>query len=201
MENSKLEFDNVYGENIIGVDEAGRGPLAGEVVAAAVRLKKYDSELEAINDSKKLSEKKREILYDKIFEYFDVGIGIATVEEIDQYNILNATFMAMNRAISNLEIDKNKIDIILVDGNKKIKNCDYPQETIVKGDSKSLAIGAASIIAKVYRDRLMKEMGEKFPDYCFEKHKGYGTKLHREKILELGVLPIHRKTFLTKILK
>lgn len=201
MENDKLNFDKKYGDNIIGVDEAGRGPLAGEVVAAAVKLKVYNEELEKIDDSKKLSEKKREEIYDKIFQYFDVGIGIASVEEIDKYNILNATFLAMNRAIENLKIDKNDVDIVLVDGNKKIKNCEYSQETVVKGDSKSLAIGAASIVAKVWRDRLMKNLSEEFPEYHFEKHKGYGTKLHREKILELGVLPIHRKTFLGKIIK
>lgn len=187
--------------NIIGVDEAGRGPLAGPVVAAAVKINEYHDFFEDINDSKKLSEKKREALFDKIITYCHVGVGIATVEEIDEINILNATFLAMNRALEDITKDEFEFDKVLVDGNKLIKNYEGNQECIVKGDGKSLSIAAASIIAKVTRDRIMLVNAEKYPEYFFEKHKGYGTKLHREVILEKGALPIHRKTFLKKILK
>ncbi len=197
---SLYEFDKEKG-NILGVDEAGRGPLAGPVVAAAVKIHQYHDFFEMINDSKKLSEKKREELFDKILTYCDVGVGIASVEEIDEVNILEATFIAMNRAIE--DISKNSditFDTVLVDGNKLIKKYDGKQEFLVKGDAKSLSIAAASIIAKVTRDRIMLKFAEIYPEYHFEKHKGYGTKLHREILLEKGVLPIHRKTFLKKIL-
>ena len=197
---SLYEFDKKKGD-ILGVDEAGRGPLAGPVVAAAVKIHKYHDFFEMINDSKKLSEKKREELFDKILTYCDVGVGIASVEEIDEVNILEATFIAMNRAIE--DITKNsdvKFDTVLVDGNKLIKKYNGKQEFLVKGDAKSLSIAAASIIAKVTRDRIMLKFAEIYPEYHFEKHKGYGTKLHREILLEKGVLPIHRKTFLKKIL-
>ena len=197
---SLYEFDKEKGD-ILGVDEAGRGPLAGPVVAAAVKIHEYHDFFEMINDSKKLSEKKREELFDKILTYCDVGVGIASVEEIDEVNILEATFIAMNRAIE--DISKNSdvtFDTVLVDGNKLIKKYDGKQEFLVKGDAKSLSIAAASIIAKVTRDRIMLKFAEIYPEYHFEKHKGYGTKLHREILLEKGVLPIHRKTFLKKIL-
>ena len=197
---SLYEFDKEKGD-ILGVDEAGRGPLAGPVVAAAVKIHEYHDFFEIINDSKKLSEKKREELFDKILTCCDVGVGIASVEEIDEVNILEATFIAMNRAIE--DVSKNSdvtFDTVLVDGNKLIKKYDGKQEFLVKGDAKSLSIAAASIIAKVTRDRIMLKFAEIYPEYHFEKHKGYGTKLHREILLEKGVLPIHRKTFLKKIL-
>lgn len=197
---SLYEFDKEKG-NILGVDEAGRGPLAGPVVAAAVKIHEYHDFFEMINDSKKLSEKKREELFDKILAYCDVGVGIASVEEIDEVNILNATFIAMNRAIEDVSKCENiSFDTVLVDGNKLIKNYEGKQEFLIKGDAKSLSIAAASIIAKVTRDRIMLKFAEIYPEYHFEKHKGYGTKLHREILLEKGVLPIHRKTFLKKIL-
>ena len=194
------EFDREKG-NIAGVDEAGRGPLAGPVVAAAVKINEYHDFFEEINDSKKLSEKKREILFDKILAYCNVGVGIATVEEIDEVNILNATFLAMTRALEDIKKEGTEFDKVLVDGNKLIKGYEGEQEAVVKGDAKSLSIAAASIIAKVTRDRIMLINAEKYPEYAFEKHKGYGTKLHKEKLLELGVLPIHRKSFLNKIIK
>ena len=193
-------FDMEQG-NIAGVDEAGRGPLAGPVVAAVVKINEYHDFFKEINDSKKLSEKKREMLFDKIISYCHVGVGIATVEEIDKVNILNATFLAMNRALEDLKEDKILFDKVLVDGNKLIKGYDGKQEFVIKGDAKSLSIAAASIIAKVTRDRIMLKYAEEYPEYFFEKHKGYGTKLHREILLEKGALPIHRKTFLKKILK
>lgn len=195
------EFDLSKGEIVIGVDEAGRGPLAGNVVAAAAILKKYSSDLDDINDSKKLTEKKREKLFDVIMENFYIGVGEATPEEIDEINILNATFLAMKRALENLKKQCSTDYLVLVDGNFKIREYEGEQEFVIKGDAKSLSIAAASIIAKVTRDREMIEEGKKYPEYKFEKHKGYGTKLHKEKLLELGVLPIHRKSFLNKIIK
>ena len=204
MENILYKFDlNEIKENslnIIGIDEAGRGPLAGPVVAAAVVLKEYNEELDSINDSKKLTEKKREKLFDVIQKYFEIGVGIVNADEIDEINILNATFLAMRKAIKDLNVD-DKNYLILVDGNMLIRNYNGNQKSVVKGDAKSLSIAAASIIAKVTRDRIMIEIGKKYPEYKFEKHKGYGTKAHREAIFENGVLPIHRKTFLTKIFK
>ena len=195
------EFDLSKGEIVIGVDEAGRGPLAGNVVAAAAILKKYSSDLDEINDSKKLTEKKREKLFDVIMESFYIGVGEATPEEIDEINILNATFLAMRRALENLKKQCSTDHLVLVDGNFKIREYEGEQEFVIKGDAKSLSIAAASIIAKVTRDREMIEEGKKYPEYKFEKHKGYGTKLHKEKLLELGILPIHRKSFLNKIIK
>ncbi|WP_410207763.1 ribonuclease HII [Fusobacterium sp.] len=200
MTNELYQFDIEKGENIIGVDEAGRGPLAGPVVAAAVSLREYSDALQEINDSKKLTEKKRERLFDVIQESFHVGVGVANVEEIDSINILNATFLAMRRAIQELGTKRSTESLILVDGNFKIREYKGKQEAIIKGDAKSLSIAAASIIAKVTRDRMMVAESEKYPEYHFEKHKGYGTKAHREAILEHGVLEIHRKSFLTKIL-
>ena len=199
IKNAMYLFDLENGD-IIGVDEAGRRPLAGPVVAAVAKLKKYDEKLEKINDSKKLSEKIREELFDIIMENFYIGVGIADVNEIDEINILNATFLAMRRAIKQIEKEVS-FEKVLVDGNHKIREYDGEQLPIVKGDSKSLAIAAASIIAKVTRDRMMLETAKIYPEYVFEKHKGYGTKAHREIILEKGPIEkIHRKSFLKKIL-
>lgn len=201
MESNLLyQFDLEKGTEIIGVDEAGRGPLAGSVVAAAVKLKKYSEKLQEINDSKKLTEKKREKLFDIIMENFEVGIGVASAQEIDEINILNATFLAMRRAIEELGKKSSTDVLILVDGNFKIREYNGEQEPVIKGDAKSLSIAAASIIAKVTRDRMLVEEGKEYPEYYFEKHKGYGTKAHREALLKYGPTPIHRKTFLTKIL-
>lgn len=181
---------------ICGVDEAGRGPLAGPVYAAAVILEKGQT-IEGVNDSKKLSEKKRELLFDKIInECKDYSIGTASEKEIDELNILQATFLAMKRAVDGLSV---KPDCALVDGNQ-IPNLDCDVTTVVKGDAKSESIAAASILAKVSRDRYMLEMAEKYPQYGFEKHKGYGTKLHYEMIEKYGICDIHRKTFLKKVL-
>ena len=201
MDNPLYLYDLEY-KNVIGVDEAGRGPLAGPVVAAAVILKEYTEELDEINDSKKLTEKKREKLYDIIMKNFDVAVGISTVEEIDKLNILNADFLAMRRALKDLKSLKNEKEYtVLVDGNLKIKEYIGKQLPIVKGDAKSLSIAAASIIAKVTRDRLMKDLANIYPDYSFEKHKGYGTKTHIEAIKDKGTIEgVHRKVFLRKIL-
>ena len=188
-----FEFDKEYKKVIIGVDEAGRGPLAGPVVAAAVKIIDYDDRFLLINDSKKLSAKKREELFSIIMEKCKVGVGISTVEEIDEINILNATFEAMKRAIAKID---EYYEIVLVDGNKLIKGYEGAQEAIVKGDGKSMSIAAASIIAKVTRDRLMESCAKDYPMYMFEKHKGYGTKIHIEKLKEHGAASIHRKTFL-----
>lgn len=195
LEYEKLAYADGF-EVVCGIDEAGRGPLAGPVYAAAVILPKGHI-VEGVNDSKKISEKKRDMLYDKIIEEcVDYSIGIATEKEIDEINILQATFLAMRRAVEGLSV---KPDIALIDGNKT-PNLDIEQRAIIKGDSKSANISAASIIAKVSRDRYMLEMAEKYPEYQFEKHKGYGTKLHYEMIKKYGVSPIHRITFLKKFL-
>ncbi|MEG2256201.1 MAG: ribonuclease HII [Cetobacterium somerae] len=199
IKNTMYLFDLENGD-IIGVDEAGRGPLAGPVVAAVAKLKKYDEKLDKINDSKKLTEKVREELFDVIMDNFYVGIGIADVKEIDEKNILNATFLAMRRAIKQIE-KETTFEKVLVDGNHKIREYEGEQEPVIKGDSKSLVIAAASIIAKVTRDRMMLETAKLYPEYTFEKHKGYGTKAHREMILEKGPIEtVHRKSFLKKIL-
>lgn len=181
---------------VCGIDEAGRGPLAGPVYAAAVVLP-LGLEMEGLNDSKKLSEKKREQLFDVICEKaVDYSIGIATEQEIDQINILNATFLAMHRAVEGL---KTKPDYALIDGNQYPKIPFVMEETVVKGDAKSMSIAAASILAKVSRDRFMLQKAEEYPQYQFEKHKGYGTKLHYEMLKEFGPSPIHRMTFLKKL--
>lgn len=195
LEYEKKAFESGY-RIICGVDEAGRGPLAGPVYAAAVILPEGHI-VEGVNDSKKLSEKKRDILYEKIIdECVCYSVGTASEKEIDDINILQATFLAMKRAVVGLAVAP---DIALIDGNKK-PGLDIEEWDIVKGDSKSANIAAASIIAKVSRDRYMLEMAEKYPEYQFEKHKGYGTKLHYEMIEKYGISPIHRKTFLKKIL-
>ena len=191
----KLAIEKGF-KTICGIDEAGRGPLAGPVYAAAVILP-IDLEIEGLNDSKKLTEKKREALFDIICEKaISYSIGISTEEEIDEINILNATFLAMRRAVDGLSV---KPDFALVDGNQHPK-LSIPDETIVKGDGKSMSIAAASILAKVSRDRFMLEIAEKYPEYCFQQHKGYGTKLHYEMIEKYGVSPVHRRSFLKKIL-
>ncbi len=197
--NSLREFDETYEGTVLGVDEAGRGPLAGAVVAGAVIIPEYFSELDEINDSKKLTEKKREKLFEIIIEKCIVGIGISDEKEIDEVNILNATFYAMRKAISQVT-EKAEFDVVLVDGNHKIKGYMGKQEEVIKGDAKSLSIAAASIVAKVTRDRMMLEVDKEFPEYGFAKHKGYGTKLHREILLEKGPCKYHRKSFLKKIL-
>lgn len=194
------EYENEAHKNgyavVCGVDEAGRGPLAGPVYAAAVILPEGLEDI-GINDSKKLSEKKREQLFDIITEKAAAyGIGSATEKEIDEINILNAAFLAMKRAVENMGV---KPDLILVDGNRK-PNTGYNEITLVKGDAKSISIAAASILAKVSRDRYMREIDEKYPEYKFGQHKGYGTKLHYEMIEKYGILPVHRKTFLKKII-
>lgn len=182
---------------VCGVDEAGRGPLAGPVFAAAVILPKGHI-VDGVNDSKKLSEKKRDMLYDKIIdECVCYSIGTASEKEIDEINILQATFLAMRRAVEGLEI---KPQFALVDGNRTPMLNGVEVETVVKGDAKSASIAAASIIAKVSRDRYMLEMAEKYPEYHFEKHKGYGTKLHYEIIEQYGICELHRKSFLKKVL-
>jgi ribonuclease HII len=197
-------MDYLYEQNAInagykiicGIDEAGRGPLAGPVYAAAVILP-LGLEIEGLNDSKKISEKKREQLFDVICEKaVDYSIGIATEQEIDEINILNATFLAMHRAVEGL---KTKPDYALIDGNQYPKIPFVMEETVVKGDAKSMSIAAASILAKVSRDRFMLEKAKEYPQYQFEKHKGYGTKLHYEMLKEYGPSQIHRMTFLKKL--
>lgn len=182
---------------ICGVDEAGRGPLAGPVFAAAVILKMEDN-IQGLNDSKKISEKKREQMFDEIRNRaVDYGIAYATEEEIEKINILNATFLAMKRAIDSLKL---KPQMALIDGNRLPRDLSMPARAIVKGDSLSASIAAASILAKVSRDRLMREISETYPEYGFEKHKGYGTKMHIEALIKYGPCKIHRKSFLNKIL-
>ena len=181
---------------IAGVDEAGRGPLAGPVYAAAVILPE-GTFIEGINDSKKLSEKKREELFDVICEKASAYcIAEVSHTRIDEINILNATFEAMNKAVNGLNI---RPEYVLIDGNR-IKGMEIPHETIVKGDAKSISIAAASILAKVSRDRVMYEMAKQYPLYGFDKHKGYGTKAHCDAILKYGACEIHRRSFLKKIL-
>ena len=179
---------------ICGVDEAGRGPLAGPVCAAAVILPK-GLELPGLNDSKKLTDKKRRELFPLIKEQAIVyGIGLASHEEIDEINILQATYLAMERAIAQLE---GKADFALIDGNRA-KDYGLPVRTVVKGDSLSASIAAASILAKVTRDDIMLELAETYPEYGFQIHKGYGTKAHYDALRLHGHSPIHRMTFLRK---
>ena len=182
-------------EIICGVDEAGRGPLAGPVCAAAVILP-MGLEIPGLTDSKKLTDKKRRELFPVIKEQaIAYGIGLASHEEIDEINILQATYLAMERALAQLSV---KPDIALIDGNRA-KDFGLPVRTVVKGDSLSMNIAAASILAKVTRDDLMLELAEKYPAYGFEVHKGYGTKAHYEALRAHGASEIHRKTFLRKI--
>ncbi len=180
--------------SICGVDEAGRGPLAGPVFAAAVILP-FGMEIEGLNDSKKISEKKREKLFDIICEKaVAFGIASASEKEIDEINILQASLLAMRRAVEKLS---RKPDMILVDGNQVFKT-DVHIKSVIKGDSLSANIAAASILAKVSRDRYMLDMASKYPEYQFEKHKGYPTKLHYEMLEAHGISDIHRKTFLKR---
>lgn len=180
---------------ICGIDEAGRGPLAGPVCAAAVILPPNHN-IEGLNDSKKLTEKKREALYDVIKnEAVAYSIAMASEKEIDEINILQATYLAMRRAVSTLSVEP---DFVLVDGNRDpILGIDT--KTVVKGDALSASIAAASVLAKVTRDRYMLEISEKYPEYQFPKHKGYGTKLHYEMLEKYGISDIHRRTFLKKL--
>ncbi|WP_405353044.1 ribonuclease HII [Ruminococcus sp.] len=196
-----LEFENKAIANgykaVCGVDEAGRGPLAGPVCAAAVILPE-GVVIDGVNDSKKLTEKKREALFDVIREQaLAYSIAYATVDEIEEMNILNATMLAMRRAVEGLSV---KADYAMIDGNK-IPELNIDAECIVKGDARSMSIACASILAKVSRDRLLYKYAEEYPMYGFDKHKGYGTKAHREAILEYGPCPYHRKSFLKKLYK
>ena len=180
--------------SICGVDEAGRGPLAGPVCAAAVILPEY-LEIPGLDDSKKLTDKRRRELFPIIKEQaIAYGIGLASHEEIDEINILQATFLAMQRAIDQLE---GKANFALIDGNRE-KDFGLPVMTVVKGDSRSANIAAASVLAKVTRDDIMEEMAKEYPQYGFEIHKGYGTKAHYEALRTYGASPIHRMTFLKK---
>lgn len=190
-----FEFDkNQYCTALCGVDEAGRGPLAGDVYAAAVILP-TDCMIDGLDDSKKLTAKKRDLLYDEIIEKAEnYCIATASVAEIEEVNILNATFLAMRRAVDGLGVEP---ELVLVDGNRDPK-LDRPTKCIVKGDGTSAAIAAASILAKVARDRYMEDVAKAYPDYEFGKHKGYGTKLHYQKLDELGESPVHRHSFLKK---
>ena len=183
-------------EYIAGIDEAGRGPLCGPVVSAAVILKKGDY-IEGVNDSKKLSEKKREKLFDEINERaVAIGIGIVDENTIDEINILEATRLAMKKAVENLQV---KPEHVLVDAEKKVP-IEVPYTPIIKGDTLSVSIAAASIIAKVTRDRMLYEMDKKYPEYGFAKNKGYGTKAHVEAIKQYGLTEIHRKSFCKKFI-
>ena len=180
---------------LCGVDEAGRGPLAGPVCAAAVILPRGLAIVD-LNDSKKLTEKKREALYHVICEKaLSFGIAFASVEEIEEFNILNATFLAMNRALAQLD---PRPELALIDGNRNT-GIQMPSRCVVKGDARCADIAAASILAKVTRDRYMLEMAEQYPEYHFEQHKGYGTRLHYEALREYGPSPIHRMSFLKKL--
>ena len=183
-----MRYERELNGIIAGVDEAGRGPLAGEVVAGAVIL--GDEKLYGLDDSKKLSESERNRLYDLILDTCTVGIGIATVEEIDTLNIYEATKLAMMRAVKDLNRDA---DHLLIDAMEL--DLDIHQQSIIKGDANSNSIAAASIIAKVYRDRLMNEHSKKFPEYEFHKNSGYGTKSHLDALKNYGATPIHRKSF------
>ncbi len=182
---------------ICGVDEAGRGPLAGPVCAAAVILPE-GLVIDGVNDSKKLTEKKREALFDVICNSaIAYSIVFADVDEIEEVNILRATMNAMKRAVESLD---TKADFAYIDGNT-MPSLDIDAECLIKGDAKSMSVACASILAKVSRDRLMLKYAQQYPQYSFEKHKGYGTKAHTEALLEHGPCPIHRMSFLKKILK
>ncbi len=197
LQNLKQIEEEIYNKNsnieyICGIDEAGRGPLAGPVVVASVIMPR-DSMIEGVNDSKKISEKKREEIYQKIIEEaISYGVGIIDQDKIDEINILNATKLGLTTSIKELKVKPN---IILVDALKGIDTLGIPYESIIKGDAKTYSIAAASIIAKVTRDRIMRQWDEIYPMYGFEKHKGYGTAAHIQAIKEYGLCPIHRKSF------
>lgn len=189
------DYYPLYGPLICGIDEAGRGPLCGPVCAAAVILPEGLA-LDGLNDSKKLSEKKREQLFPVIQQHaISYGIGMASAEEIDELNILNATFLAMRRAIEQMKIQPA---FALVDGNR-CKNLGIPSACIVKGDAKVISIAAASILAKVSRDHYMEQLAVQYPQYDLQKHKGYPTKQHYEKIKQFGIAPFYRKSFLKNL--
>lgn len=199
--NELKEIDKSYfkeGYNYIcGIDEAGRGPLAGPVVVTAVIMPK-DSMIEGVNDSKKVSEKKREKLYELIIEEaISYSVGIVDQNEIDRINILNATKAGLTEAVRTLKV---KPELILVDALTNIDTCGVPYQSIIKGDAKSYSIAAASIIAKVTRDRIMREWDKVYPQYGFEKHKGYGTAAHISAIKENGLCPLHRLSFVKNII-
>lgn len=200
LQNLKKIEEEIYDNNsnisyICGIDEAGRGPLAGPVVVASVIMPK-DSAIEGVNDSKKVSEKKREELYDKIIEEaISYGVGIIDHEQIDELNILNATKLGLTTSLQELKIKPN---LILVDALNKIDTLGIPYKSIIKGDALCYSISCASIIAKVTRDRIMREWDEIYPMYEFEKHKGYGTASHIQAIKEYGLCPIHRRSFTKK---
>lgn len=197
MRLTEFDYDviNEGYKTIAGVDEAGRGPLAGPVYAAAV-IMDFSNIIPEVNDSKKLSEKKREELYDIIIENA-ISYSISSVDEkrIDEINILNATMEAMENAINGLSVP---CDLVLIDGNQN-RGITKENRTVIKGDAKSYNIAAASILAKVSRDRYIREMAKIYPEYGFEKHKGYGTKAHMEILREIGPCEIHRKSFLKKL--
>lgn len=201
LDNLKRFEQNIYDEGnklICGIDEAGRGPLAGPVVVGAVVMKP-DSKLEWVNDSKKVTEKRREILYDRIIEEsLAWGVGIVSWDEIDDLNILNATKKGLTIALKQV-VDKlqTKPDIVLVDALREIDTLGIPYQSIIKGDATCYSISCSSIIAKVTRDRIMREYDDAFPEYGFAKHKGYGTKEHIEAIKKYGPCLIHRKSFIT----
>ena len=196
-----FELEDKYDGMVAGVDEAGRGPWVGPVVAGcAVFLSRNVDErlLCELNDSKKLSKKKREMLYDLLLSeakcgHMLIGIGEASAEEIDQINILQASFLAMKRALH--QACAQKPAMLLIDGNREPKDFACPVKAVIKGDAKSYSISAASILAKVYRDRLMEKMAKQYPGYGFEKNAGYGTKAHIEGLKKLGITPEHRKSY------
>ena len=195
-----FEFDRQFDSEapiIVGIDEAGRGPLAGDVYAAAVVFDR-DVVIEGINDSKKLSPKKREVLFDIIKEKaLKYSIAVATVDEIEELNILEATMLAMRRAYEGLGIENENV-LALIDGNRS-PDLSCRCMPVIHGDALSQSIAAASILAKVQRDRYMEELAMKYPEYQFEKHKGYGTKLHYEMLKKYGISPVHRKSFLKNL--
>ena len=183
---------------ICGIDEAGRGPLAGPVVVASVIMPK-DSMIEGVNDSKKVSESKREMLYEKIIEEaVSYGVAIIDQKEIDELNILNATKKALTTSLKELTV---RPDIILVDALERIDTLQIPYQSIIKGDAKAYSIAAASIIAKVTRDRIMRQLYEIYPQYGFERHKVYGTAAHIAAIKEYGICPLHRLSFVKNFIK
>ncbi|MCP3896190.1 MAG: ribonuclease HII, partial [Bacteroides sp.] len=190
MYSFETELQNKGVTRIAGVDEAGRGPLAGPVVAAAVILPS-ESIIDGLNDSKKLTEKKRDALYELVLAQADVGVGIVDEETIDSLNIYQASRLAMKKAVLDLSSEPEHV---LIDGNMRIE-LPLPSTSIIKGDSRSASIAAASIIAKVTRDAIMVELHQRYPQYAFDKHKGYPTKLHIELLETHGITPIHRQSF------
>ncbi|MDD4556999.1 MAG: ribonuclease HII [Alphaproteobacteria bacterium] len=195
-----FEIEESIDKVVVGVDEAGRGPWAGPVVAGAVVIlnRKMDKLfLDSLNDSKKLSAKKREMLYERLLleekkGNVAIGVGQASSEEIDEINILQATFLAMKRAVKGLSISP---EFAIIDGNQTPKDFPCGVKTVIQGDGKSISIAASSIVAKVYRDRLMNDLAKKYPFYGFEKNAGYGTKLHIEGLKKHGITPEHRKSY------